>query len=128
MTRASIALNDGALEVKLSAGLPARRGRHDHVPARRAGDGRRPGRRASRLGGRPPLLVDDVATIAGCPFNIAGAPSPCLRVQWQMPATRVTIESSPVLLSSSVGLCMNAGGAPQGTAIVTGFQTRVQAQ
>lgn len=86
--------------------------------------------RATRasLGGRPPLLVDDVATIAACPLNIAGAPSPCLRVQWQMPATRVTIESSPVLLSSSVGLCLNTGGAPQGTAIVTGFQTRVQAQ
>ena len=30
--------------------------------------------RATRasLGGQPPLLVDDVATIAGCPFNIAG--------------------------------------------------------
>lgn len=86
--------------------------------------------RATRasLGGQPPLLVDDVATIAACPLNIAGAPSPCLRVQWQMPATRVTIESSPVLLSSSVGLCLNTGGAPQGTAIVTGFQTRVQAQ
>ncbi len=51
--------------------------------------------RATRasLGGQPPLLVDDVATIAACPLNIAGAPSPCLRVQWQMPATRVTIES-----------------------------------
>ena len=97
------------------------------MPARRAGDGRPPGD-ARLLGGQPPLLVDDVATIAACPLNIAGAPSPCLRVQWQMPSTRVTIESSPVLLSSSVGLCLNTGGAPQGTAIVTGFQTRVQAQ
>ena len=33
-----------------------------------------------------------------------------------------------MLLSSSIALCMNAAGAPQGTAIVTGFQTRVQAQ
>lgn len=80
------------------------------------------------LGGKPPLLVDDVATVAGCAFNVSGAPSPCLRVQWLMPATRVTIDSSPVLLSSSVGLCVNAGGAPQGTAIVSGFQIRVQGQ
>ncbi len=86
--------------------------------------------RATRvsLGGNPPLLVDDVATIAGCAFNVSGAPSPCLRLQWLMPATRATVESSPVLLSSSVAMCLNAAGAPQGTALVSGFQTRVQAQ
>jgi hypothetical protein len=78
------------------------------------------------LGGSPPLLVDDVATISGCGLNVSGAPSPCLRVQWTMPATRVTVEGSPVLLSSSVGLCLNAAGAPQGTVLATGFQTRVQ--
>lgn len=80
------------------------------------------------LGGKPPLLVDDLATVAACPLNISGAPSPCLRVQWTMPATRVTVEASPVLLSSSIGLCLNGAGAPQGTALVTGFQTKVQAQ
>lgn len=86
--------------------------------------------RATRvgLGGKPPLLVDDVATIAGCAFNVSGAPSPCTRIQWMMPASRVSATSAPVLLSSSVGLCLNAAGAPQGTAIVTGFQTRVQGQ
>jgi hypothetical protein len=81
-----------------------------------------------KLGGKPPLLVDDLVMIAGCAFNVSGAPSPCLRVQWQMPATRVTVESSPVLLSSSIGLCVNAAGAPQGTAVVSGFQTRVEGQ
>jgi hypothetical protein len=86
--------------------------------------------RATRvtLSGKPPLLVDDVATIAGCAFNVSGAPSPCLRLQWLMPAMRATVERSPVLLSTSVGLCLNAAGAPQGTALVTGFQTRVSAQ
>jgi hypothetical protein len=79
------------------------------------------------LGGKPPLLVDDTATVAACPFNVSGAPSPCLRVQWTMPATRVKVQSSPVLLSSSIGLCVNAASAPQGTALVTGFQSKVQA-
>ena len=81
-----------------------------------------------KLGGKPPLLVDDVVMISGCAFNFSGAPSPCLRVMWQLPATRVKVESSPVLLSSSVGLCVNAASAPQGTAIVTNFQTRVKGQ
>jgi hypothetical protein len=86
--------------------------------------------RATRvsLGGWPPLLADDLAIVAGCAFNVSGAPSPCLRVQWLMPAIRVTAESAPVLVSRSIGLCLNAAGAPQGTALVTGFQTRVQAQ
>lgn len=86
--------------------------------------------RATRvaLAGKPPLLVDDTAVIAACPFNVSGAPSPCLSVQWVMPAVRVTVESTPVLLSTSVALCMNAASAPQGTALVSGFQTRVQAQ
>ena len=81
-----------------------------------------------KLGGKPPLLVDDLVSIAGCPFNVSGAPSPCLRLQWLMPATRVQVEGAPVLLSSSVALCLNAAGGPQGTAIVSGFQTKVRGQ
>lgn len=81
-----------------------------------------------RLGGKPPLLEDDIVTIAGCSLNVSGAPSPCLQVQWQLPAMRVKVESSAVLLDSSIGLCVNAANAPQGTALVTGFQTRVTGQ
>lgn len=80
------------------------------------------------LGGKPPVLVDDEVTIAGCVFNVSGAASPCVKVRWQLPATRVKVEGSAVVLSSSVGLCLNAAEAPQGTAIVTGFQTGVQGQ
>ena len=80
------------------------------------------------LSNLPPLTVNDVATISGCAFNVSGAPSPCLTVEWLMPATRVTVQGAAPLLSSSIGLCKSAAGAPQGTAIVTGFQTRVQAQ
>jgi hypothetical protein len=49
-------------------------------------------------------------------------------VQWLAPATRVTVTGKPVLLSSSVGLCVNAGGVPQGPATVTGYQTQVSGQ
>ncbi|MGH3974120.1 MAG: hypothetical protein ACRDS9_12475 [Pseudonocardiaceae bacterium] len=82
--------------------------------------------RATRvsLAGKPPLLVDDTAVIAACPL----VQSPCLSVRWVLPATRVTVESSPVLLSSSIALCLNVANAPQGTALLTGFQTRVRAQ
>ncbi len=79
------------------------------------------------LGGKPPLLASDQVTIAGCAFNVSGAPSPCLQVQWLMPATRVQVGSTPVVVSTSIGLCVNAAGVPQGPATVTGFQTRVQA-
>jgi hypothetical protein len=80
------------------------------------------------LGGKAPLVVDDVTTISGCSFNVSGSPSPCLSVEWQLPALRVEVESKAVLLSTSIGMCMNAAQAPQGTALVTGFQTKVQAQ
>jgi hypothetical protein len=41
---------------------------------------------------------------------------------------RVKVESKAVLLDTSIGLCMNAANAPQGTALVSGFQTKVQGQ
>jgi hypothetical protein len=80
------------------------------------------------LGGSPALVVSDQVTIAGCPFNVSGAPSPCLQVLWLAPANRVTVGGTLALLSSSVGLCTNAAGAPQGPATLMGFQTRVQGQ
>jgi hypothetical protein len=74
------------------------------------------------LGGRAPLLLDDPNVVGGC-----GASSPCARVQWSAPATRVTIEGGKPLLSTSVGTCVGGAG-PQGLAVVTGYQTRVTAQ
>jgi hypothetical protein len=81
-----------------------------------------------KLSGAPPILATDTVTIAGCAFNVSGAPSPCLQVQWLMPSVRLKISGTPVVLSSSTGLCVNPAGAPQGPATVSGFQTKVQAQ
>lgn len=78
--------------------------------------------------GDQPLRVGDVGTIAGCPFTIGTTPSPCTRTEWKMPANRVSVEGAAVLLHTSVALCLNAAGAPQGTALVNGFQTKVTAQ
>ena len=93
----------------------------------------KPGKTKVTLNGQPPFVLADFdvtqPTISGCPFTIPpGSPSPCLHIQWLMASLRVTVEQSPVLLSSSVGLCLNAGRIPQGTALVSGYQTRVEAQ
>lgn len=80
------------------------------------------------LGGSPALVASDEVSIAGCAFNISGSPSPCLRVQWLVPANRVKVAGTPALLSTSVALCVNAAAAPQGTGVLSGFQTKVQGQ
>ena len=66
------------------------------------------------VGGNPPLLQSDQVLIGGCGFNVSGAPSPCLQVQWLMPSVRVTFQNQPVVLSSSIGMCLNPAGVPQG--------------
>lgn len=80
------------------------------------------------VGGKKVAVAGDPTTVSGCAFNIGGTPSPCLRVEWQKPATKVKAGGKAVLLSDSVALCVNAGGAPQGTAQVSGFQTKVKAK
>jgi hypothetical protein len=76
------------------------------------------------------FVMDDFSppapAISGCNFNISGSPSPCMQLKWLMPAQKVEIDGSPVLTSRSVGLCISAAQAPQGKAIVTGFQTEVE--
>jgi hypothetical protein len=82
-----------------------------------------PGQTRVKAGGNFVLLASDTMIISGCPFNVAGVPMPCLTIQWMAPATKV-MAGSAVLLQSSVGLCKNAAGAPQGTALVSGPQTK----
>ena len=72
------------------------------------------------------LRMSDTFTIAGCAFNISGAPAPCLTVQWVLGALRVKHGGDLVLNESSVGLCM--GAAPQGTVLVSATQSAVSGQ
>ena len=71
---------------------------------------------------------DDVFTVAGCSLNVAGAPHPCVTVQWQAPSGRVKAGDSFVLTTSSIGLCTAADQAPQGTVLIQQTQQKADAQ
>jgi hypothetical protein len=79
-------------------------------------------------GGALAVRPDDVFMVSGCPLNIAGAPHPCLTVEWQMPSKRVKAGSSFVLTTSSIGLCKAGDQAPQGTVLIQQNQTKAGAQ
>lgn len=70
-------------------------------------------------------LQSDVFTVTGCLFVAGIIPSPCVLVQWACPDARVTVNGTPTLSQSSVGLCLNAFGLPQGPAVVQTTQSPV---
>ncbi len=81
-----------------------------------------------RVAGAAPLRMSDEGTIAGCPFTTGNSPSPCVRTEWVAPSSRVRVEGSNVLTHTTVALCLNAANVPQGTAVISEFQTRVAVQ
>ena len=77
-------------------------------------------------GGQALATMSDQFMIAGCAFTIPpGKPQPCLKVQWLVPAVRVTIGGQAAILQSSSGLCITAEQIPQGPPTITVAQTRV---
>ncbi len=77
-----------------------------------------------RVSGRPVVTQAAPHTVAGCPFNVSGAPSPCVTAQWITAALRVRAGGQPVLLQDSQALC-----APNGTPVnIVMTQTRVRGQ
>jgi len=73
------------------------------------------------VSGQPVTTQPAPYAIAGCPFNVASAPSPCVTAQWTTAATRVTAEGQPILLIDSQAICV-----PNGTPVlVITTQTRV---
>ena len=73
--------------------------------------------------GAPILTATDSFTIAGCTFA-PSSPHPCMTVQWILPAMRVKHGGNPVLNESSVGLCLAADQAPQGTVLIAATQPK----
>jgi hypothetical protein len=75
------------------------------------------------------LLETDVHSVTGCPFTLPGPkPSPCIRIEWSAGATNATVNGTPVLVQSSVGLCYSPESAPQGTAIIVNTQMKASAR
>lgn len=82
------------------------------------------------IDGSPALLLSDRHTVSGCPFQIpvgpGTKPQPCVSVQWLVGATQTRVGGVPVLLQSSVGLCLSAEQIPQGPPSVSQVQQVVK--
>jgi hypothetical protein len=79
----------------------------------------------AKAGGDFILRPSDTFTIAGCPFTIGPNPHPCVSVKWVVSALRSKAVSDFTLNSDSVGLCLAADQAPQGTASISSTQSKV---
>jgi uncharacterized Zn-binding protein involved in type VI secretion len=76
------------------------------------------------VSGMPTTTIAAPYVVAGCPMVAAGAPTPCVRVQWMKGATRVTSGGQPMILIDSQAVCV-----PNGTPVtIVSSQTRVTAQ
>jgi hypothetical protein len=77
------------------------------------------------LSGTPAVGQTPPYVVAGCVFNVGGAPSPCVTGTWVVAAVRVRSSGVPLLLQDSVAVC-----APNGTplTIANPGQVRVTAQ
>ena len=75
------------------------------------------------VSGQPTTTMPAPYAVAGCAFNVSGAPSPCVTATWMSAATRVTSNGQPLLLLDSQAIC-----SPNGTPLVIATtQTRVTA-
>jgi hypothetical protein len=79
--------------------------------------------------GQPVATTANLYAVAGCIFTLPGpTPSPCIRIQWVAPATRVLVNALPALVATpgpASGMCFSALQAPQGPPMVSTIQTRV---
>lgn len=87
-----------------------------------------PGKPRVLLSGMAAATVADLATIAGCPFQIpigtGTKPQPCVTVQL-VPGPRVLIMGSPAVIATPPGLCKSAESIPQGPDAISTVQMRV---
>jgi hypothetical protein len=78
--------------------------------------------------GDPVLRASDTFLIAGCPFVIGIPPHPCVQVQWVQPDTASQVLGDFTLSEDSVGLCVAADMAVQGTVLIVFTQPQVSGQ
>ena len=73
------------------------------------------------VGGQTTATMAAPYMIAGCPFNVAGGPVPCVTGQWVVAALRVSSNGQAVVLMDSQSVCV-----PNGTPMLpSGAQIRV---
>ena len=72
------------------------------------------------VSGQPAVTQPAPYTIAGCPFNVSGAPMPCVTAQWVTGSVRVLAGGMPLLLLDSQAVCV-----PNGTPLMI-VQTQVR--
>jgi hypothetical protein len=70
------------------------------------------------------LRSSDLFTIAGCSFNVV-VPHPCVQVKWVAPAQQSKASGDFTLTEASVGLCVAADQAVQGTVLIQSTQPKV---
>jgi len=80
------------------------------------------------VGGGPAVLSTDTFMIAGCAFVVGVVPHPCMQVQWVQPDTRSQVSGGFTLSESSVGLCVAADQAVQGTVLINFTQPQVSGE
>jgi len=73
------------------------------------------------------LRASDTFTIIGCSFTLP-PPHPCVRVQWAQPAQKSQAVGDFTLTQESVGLCIAADNAVQGTVLINSTQPKVSGQ
>ncbi|WNG46202.1 hypothetical protein F0U60_20325 [Archangium minus] len=80
----------------------------------------------AKAGGDFLVRASDTFTITGCTFAPGGAAHPCVRVQWVSTALRVKVLQDALLTMDSVGMCLAADNAPQGTVLISATQQRAK--
>ena len=82
----------------------------------------------AKAGGDFLLRSSDTFTIKGCPLNVSGAPHPCMQVQWMESDLRSKAAGDFTLSQDSVGMCVAADQAPQGTVLIQFTQPQVSGE
>lgn len=79
----------------------------------------------TKAGGSYVLRSSDTFTIAGCPFALGSTPHPCVQVRWVQTSLKSKVVNNFVLTADSVGLCIAADQAAQGTVLIQTTQSQV---
>ena len=81
-----------------------------------------------KVGGDFAVRQSDTFLVAGCPFLVVLVPHPCVQVKWVQPAARSQVAGDFTLNEASVGLCVAADQAVQGTVLIVVTQPQVSGQ